>query len=269
MSDITSFFQRVWKNIWKEKILWLFSGLCFISRIIFLISPNQKGLGLLLFCLFLFGSFVSIYLSYAGGIGVTYIASRIIVGNPVNIQMVFQAIRKFFWRVVASTLLFSLFFGLFVILCLGLFFILFIKKLPQYSDLPLIYFIVSIPLSFFIAPRYFIFSEIIVSDSSIGKSMENAWNLFIDNFVALAVIGIILSSIFYIANVTIGILIILFQYNFDFSALSKLNFFMPQLSFLDNKVYNFWVIAVFGTVWNTFSISIFMLAYLKYRGQIE
>lgn len=272
MSDITSFFQRVWKNIWKEKFLWLFSGLYFISQITLLISPTQKELGLLLACLFLFGIFISIYLSYAGSIGVTYIASRIIVGNPANIQMVFQAIRKFFWRVVASTLLFSLFFGIFVILCLGLFFILFIKKLPHFSDLPFIFFIVSIPLSFFTAPRYFIFSEIIVSDSGIGKSMENAWNLFIENFVVLAVIGIILSSLFYIANVTIGALIILFQHNFDFSALSKFSFFMPQLSLLDNKLYNlhnFLVLAVFGTVWNTFSRSIFMLAYLKYRGQIE
>jgi hypothetical protein len=269
MSDITSFFQRVWKNIWKEKFLWLFSGVFFISQIPLFITPNQKSLGLLLSCLFFVGSFISIYLSYTGRIGVTYIASRIIAGNPVNIQMVFQATRKFFWRVVASTLLFSLFFGLIVVVCLGLFFTIFIKKLPQFSDLPLIFFIVSIPLSFFMAPRYFIYSEIIVSDSGIGKSMENAWNLFIENFVTLAVIGFILSSVFYIANVTVGTLIILFQHNFDFSALSGFNFFMPQLSFSDNKLHNFLVLAVFGTVWNTFSISIFMLAYLKYRGQIE
>ena len=172
----------------------------------------------------------------------------------------------------ASTLLFSLFVGLVVVVCLGMFFILFTKKLPQFSELPLIIFIVSILSSFFIAPRYFIFSEIIVSDFGIGKSMENAWNLFIDNFVVLAAIGFILSSIFHIANVTIGALIILFQHNFDFSALSKFSFFMPQLSLLDNKLYNlhnFLVLAVFGTVWNTFSRSIFMLAYLKYRGQIE
>lgn len=268
MSDITSLFQRVWKNIWKEKILWLFSGLYFISQITLIFSPTQKELGLLLLCLLLFGFLITIYLSYAGSIGVTYIASRIIVGNSVNIQMVFQAIGNFFWRVVASILLFSLF----VVVCLGLFFILFIKKLPQFSELPLIIFIVSILSSFFIAPGYFIFSEIIVSDSGIGKSLENAWNLFIDNFVVLAAIGFILSSIFHIANVTIGALIILFQHNFDFSALSKFSFFMPQLSLLDNKLYNlhnFLVLAVFGTVWNTFSRSIFMLAYLKYRGQIE
>lgn len=268
MAEITSLFQRVWKNIWREKFLWLFSSLSFISYIVSPVFSSQREMSLSLSCLLFLGSLALMSLSYAGRIGVAYVASRVIVGSQVDVSMVFQAIRRFFWRVLFATLLFSLLLGIFVLVCLGLVFILFMEKLSR-ADLPLMFFIAIIFLSFFTAPIQFIFSEIIVGDSGIWKSIQNAWNLFNKNFGVLAVSGALLSIAFHIVNASMGMLIILFQHHFDLSALHGFSVFTPQLSLLNNTTYNFLVSAVFGTAQNTFSTCLFMLAYLKYKGQVE
>ena len=67
------------------------------------------------------------------------------------------------------------------------------------------------------APWHFLVAEVVVNDSKIGKSMENAWDLFIENLAVLFVIGIILSSILYALDITISMATILVQYNFDFT----------------------------------------------------
>ena len=126
------------------------------------------------------------------------------------------------------------------------------------------FFLISMLLSVFIAPWYFLVAEVVVDNSKIGKSMENAWDLFIENFAVLFVIGIILSSILYALNITISMATMLVQYNFDFTALGKLDFIAPSLPYVGNKLYLL-VILIAGAAWRTYSTSIFMVAYLKYR----
>ena len=264
MTDIFTFFQLGWKNLWKEKILWLFSSLVLIDPLLRFFIPTQTSNNFLLSLLILVVSFVFLALMFISFTGTTYVAYFIATGNPVSIQETFQAAKKFFWRAFGSTCLYFLFFILFFVLCFLLVFIFYFKRFPQSLDVSYLFFFISMFFSIFAAPWYFLLTEIIVNDFKIGKSMENAWNLFIEKFVVLAVIGIVLSSIWHVVNIIIGTAAILIQYNFDFTALSKLNFITPYLSFVGNKLYVL-VISIAGVAGTTYNTSIFMVAYLKYR----
>jgi len=210
MTDISSFFQLGWKNLWKEKILWLFSALVLVQPLVSFLFPFQNFLNVV-------ASLISLPLLYISYTGTTYVAYHITVGNPVSIQEAFQASRKFFWRVIASSCLFSLFFIVFIILCVLLVFVFYFKRPLHLLDYSRYFFLISMLLSVFMAPWHFLVAEVVVNDSKIGKSMENAWDLFIENLAVLFVIGIILSSILYALDITISMATILVQYNFDFT----------------------------------------------------
>jgi hypothetical protein len=265
MSDISLFLQRGWNNIWKEKILWAFSALNFAYPLIRLVFPIQKADGLLSSLSNLVIISVLIYLIFVRIIGVTYILYWKTVGNSINILTVFQKIRNLFWRIATSTFVFFLFFALCIALCLAMASMVFMTKPLEFSDIPWTLNLSLRVLSIFSAPYYFLLAEIIVNDSGIRKSIESAWDLFLENFVNLATIGIILSIIWYGVNLVISTTTILTQYNFDFAALSRLNFIFPQSSSINNKFYP-WAVTIAETVWYTFNISVFMVAYLKYRG---
>jgi hypothetical protein len=263
MTDISSFFQLGWKNLWKEKLLWLFSGLVLIDPLLRFLIPTQTSNNFLLSLLNLVVSFVFLVVTFISYTGTTYVAYSIAAGNPVSIQETFQVAKKFFWRTFSSTCLFSLFFILFFVLCFLSIFIFYFKRSPQSSDFSYFFFFISMFFSIFAAPWYFLLAEIVVNDSKIGKSMENAWNLFIENFAVLAVIGIILSIMLYAINVTLGVTTLLIQNDFDFSALSKFNFIAPQLFFLNNNLYRLESTITY-ILRHIYSISIFMVAFLKY-----
>lgn len=264
MTDVFTFFQLGWKNLWKEKTLWLFSALLFVEPLVRLVFPIQKVPTFLPSLLNLVASFIFLALAYISFIGTTYVAYSIAADTPVSVQETFQASKKFFWRVIASSCLFSLFFIVFIVLCVLLVFVFYFKRPLHLLDFSRYFFLISMLLSVFIAPWYFLVAEVVVNNSKIGKSMENAWDLFIENFAVLVVIGVVLSIIWYVVNIIISTAAILIQYNFDFTALSKLNFINPHLSFLGNKLYVL-VITVAGAAWRTYNTSIFMVAYLKYR----
>jgi len=259
MSDITLFFQRSWENLWKEKLLWLFSALLLVVPLIRLIIPIQKSVDFVSSFFNLAESFVSFFLVFVSYTGVAYVAYCIITRNPINIQTALQGVEKFFGRIVASTFLYFLILSPF--LCLA--FIFSFKQPPQISDFSHGFFFVSIPLSIFTALWYFLFAEIIMNDSSIRKSVKTVWSVFTDHFTVLAGIGIVLASTWYVINVTIGMAAILTQYNFDLTALSKLDYISPNLSFTGNNLYTL-VIVIAQTLWRTYSTTIFILAYLKY-----
>jgi hypothetical protein len=263
MSDISLFFRCGWENLWKEKLLWLFSSLVLIDPLLRFLIPTQTSNNFLLSLLNLVASFVFLAVTFISYIGTTHIAYSVAADNPVNIQEAFQASKKFFWRVFGSTCLFSLFFILFFVLCFLSVFIFYFRRSPQSSDYSYFFFFTSMFFYIFAAPWYFLLAEIVVNDSKIGKSMENAWDLFIEHFAVLVVIGIILSSISYAVNITISMATMLVQYNFDFTALVKFNFIVPSLSFVNNKLYLLEISTVY-TAWRTCSTSIFMVAYLKY-----
>ena len=102
MSDISLLLKHGWENIWKDKTLWLFSALVLVEPLFLLVFPNQKNTELPSSFLVLAENFIFLSLVFISNMGTTYVAYCIMAGNPVNIQTTFQAVRKFFWRVVAS-----------------------------------------------------------------------------------------------------------------------------------------------------------------------
>ena len=71
--------------------------------------------------------------------------------------------------------------------------------------------------------------------------------------------------IFRIGSALSGILTVLFQSGFDIAALSKLNYIDPSTTLGKNMLFVL-INGVNQAVYNTFSVSVIVLAYLKYSG---
>jgi hypothetical protein len=258
MSDIPLLLLRGWKNIWKEKILWLFSALVLVEPLVRTIQI-QKSVGLLSSFLNLIESLVFLVLICVSYAGVPYVAYCIAADKPVNIQTTFLAVKKFLWRFFVSTLLLGIFYA--PCLCSVYFFL--IKQPPQISDFSHNLYFAVIPLSIFSALWDFLLAEIIRSDSGIRESLKTAWSVFSNHFFVLAAIGIALAGASYVISITTGMATILIQYNFNLSSLSKLDYLSPALSFIGNNWYKL-LSATALTFWNTYITSVFISAYLKY-----
>lgn len=261
MLDISSLLQDGWKNIWKNKILWVFSVLTLIEPLIRLVFPIQKSVDLLSALFNIIMGFAPFYFRVISFAGVSYINYCIAIDKEVNFQTAYQASKTLFWRIV--TLIFVLF--LFSAPCYFTVFIISYKEPFQIVDFTHNFFFTLIPLSIFDAMWYFVITETIANGSKIGKSLKTAWTVFTYNFASLAIIGALLVIVFYIMNISIGVIIMLTQTSFDFTSLSKLDFISPYLSFPNNNFYKL-ASAVAQTIWHTYSTSVFTIAYLKYGG---
>lgn len=261
MSEISSLLQHGWKNIWKDKILWVFSSLVLIDPVIRLVVPIQRNVDLTSSLFNLLESLAAIYFMFMSYAGVSFIAYCISIGKPVDIQTAFQAATKLFWRVIALTFLLFLF----IAPCLFVVFIFSFKQPPQIADFAHNFFFMSIPLSIFAAMWYFIITETIANNSKIGKSLKTAWTVFTDNFVSLAIIGLVLAFASYTTNVSISTVTMLSQNSFDITAFSKLDFISPHLSLTDNNFYKL-ATTTAQAIWRTYSTTLFTFAYLKYSG---
>lgn len=262
MSDVFSLLRNGWENISKNKILWGFSFLVLIEPVIRLVIPYQRSSDLPILLVNLAVSITSFYLLFISDAGISYISYCIAIGEPVNAQIAYQASKKLFWRVVGLTFVLLLI----VSPCVCTVFLLSFKQPPQIADFAHSFFFTLTPLSAFSAVMYFAITETIVNDSKIGKSLKAAWVVFTYHFLSLAIIGLLLAIVSYMISVSIGSTILLVQNDFDFVSLSKLDFISPQLSFTDNNFYKL-AIAVFSTIWRTYSTSVFTVAYLKYIGK--
>ncbi len=261
MSDIFLFLQNGWKNIWKEKLLWLFSALFILNALISFI-PIHNNAGLLMNLLGIAKAFTSWFLITISSLGLTYIAYCTINGIPVNIQTTFLVIRKFFWKVFYASIVILFFLAPFI--CLVLIFSFSSNKQLFPIMLAHNFRIVIIPLSVFGTISFFLTAEIITSESSIWKSLKTVWVVFTKHFAVLAFIGIILTVAGYAIDITIGSAIILFQHKFDLAVLSKLDFIAPYLSFTNQNPYTL-AEAITQSVWRPYNTSVFILAYVKYR----
>ena len=110
---------------------------------------------------------------------------------------------------------------------------------------------------------YFPIIATIANGSKIGESLKTAWTIFSRNFVSLAITGLLLIILLRVMGISISMVMMLVQNDFDVSVLSKLDFLAPHLSFPNNNFYNL-VTAMTQSFWQTYSASIFTFAYLKY-----
>ncbi len=254
-SEITSLLQHGWENLWKNRVLWLFSSLILIEPFIRLIIPIPKNAFLPLSLL----NFASIYLTFMSSAGVSFVAYCIAISEPVDFKTAFQSSTNLFWRVVGISFLLVLI----IAPCLFIVLIASYKEPFQIANLAHSFFLLSIPLSMFAAMWYFPITEIIANGSKISKSLKPAWTAFTYNFVSLAAIGFVLAVASYITNVSMSAVTMLAQSGFDFAVLSKLDLISPHLSVTDNDAYKL-VSPIVQTAWRTYAVSIFTFAYLKY-----
>jgi hypothetical protein len=258
-TQISSLLKHGWENLWKNKVLWLFSSLVLIEPLARLIVPIQKSDDLPSSLFDLVASLASIYFTILSIAGVAFVAYCIAIANPVGFQTAFQASKRLFWRIVALSFL------VLILLVPYICVIAFSFRQLLQIDIRHNFFFISILLSVFAAMWYFPITETIANSSKIGESLKTAWALFIHNFVNLAIIGLLLISILRVMGISISMALMLVQNNFDVSALGKLDFISPELSFPNNNFYNL-MTAIVRTIWQTYSTSIFTFAYLKYSG---
>jgi hypothetical protein len=259
-SEISSLLKRGWNNLWKNRILWLFSGLALIASILRLIIPNQKSDDLPSSFLNFMISLTSFYFTVIGDAGTSFVAYCIAIGNPVDFETAFQASRRLFWRIVGLTFLLLLLVAPFACVLVFAFW-----RFMQIKDIPHDIYLAAIPLSIFSALWSFTITEMIANNSRIGTSLKTAWTVFTDNFVKLAAIGLLLIGVSRVVDLSIGMATMLVQNNFDVSALSKLDFIYPQLSFPDSSFFRLMTV-ISQMVMQTYGTSIFTVAYLKYHG---
>jgi len=258
-SEIISLLQHGWKNLWKNKVLWLFSSLVLIEPFLRLLYPIPRNTNLASSLLNLVISIASVYFMYMSLAGISFVAYCVTIGKPIDLESAFQNSTNLFWRVVGISFLFVLI----IAPCLFTVFIVSYKEPFQIVDLAHNFFFLLTPLSVFAAMVYFSITEIIANNSKIGKSLRIAWTIFTYNFISLAIIGFVLAIASYMTNISISAVTMLAQNNFDFAVLSKLDLISPHLSVTDNNVYKL-VSAIAQTAWRTYSVSIFTFAYLKY-----
>ena len=126
-------------------------------------------------------------------------------------------------------------------------------------------YIANLLLSIFNAMIYFPIVEIVANDSGVRKSIKIAWGVFAKHFINFTIIGFILAFSMQVISTVIGVTATLIKYSFNLKALINLDFVTPYLSFPDNKFYRL-ASTTGGTIWNVYSITILVLAYLKYSG---
>jgi len=256
LSDISLFLRSGWENIWKEKIIFLFAALVFVS-VLFRLLSFSPAMGWSYFIEFL-TIFILMCASY---IGTTYIAYCVSIGKPVTIGKTLQVVRKSLLRIT----------GLFILMLMAIlpFFIAFyVYSISAHQPDPTSaivqgVYLAALPLSIFTAWSYFLFAGIIINGFGIRQSLKNATNVFIAHFGAMALLGIIIWGSGQIINIIQGMAAMLIQSNFDVTALATLNYVHPSATFPHNNLYKL-VGMLWGIIWVAFAASCFICAYVKY-----
>jgi hypothetical protein len=258
-SELAFLLKSGWDNLWKNRIIWLFSSLVLIEPLLRFFLPLQRYEKLFLSFLNLVISWASLYFMFLSIAGVSFVAYCVATETSVDVKAAFQASHKLFWRSIALWFLVALaIVPLTLIIASALWNLLLIKNLSHN------YFYAAIPISVFAAMLCFPITEVIANNSSIGKSLKSSWIIFTHNFFNLSIVGFLLLIGLRVTALFISIVIFLFQNNFDISVINKFDFISPELSFPQNMMKL--VVAIPNVIWQAFSISTFTVAYLKYGG---
>jgi len=260
MADVSLFIQRGWQNIWKQKTIWLFSALPTISGLL-LGTYNRDEQNLALLCLYLVIIVLVMVLSVVSSIGVRYQAFNFSIGKSATVQETLDAAIIFSGRIIGCSVL-----GLLLVLpCFLLVFGIALNNSMQLSQVSNMLLLVFLPLSMFGCLWDFSIFGFFENDWGIRQSIASAWSLFTSHFRALALLGILMLVLSRISFAATGILTVLLQSGFDMASLSDLNYINPYTTLGENGLFKF-INGVNQIIFDTFSISVLVLAYLKYRG---
>lgn len=248
-----------WKSIWKQKSIWLFSAITILSQLYNVIQVKRPT-ELLPSLIALAVSLFFIYLFYVSYIGVPYLAYNYLIGKPVTIQETLSAVKKFSGRVIGCSCL-----G-FLALSPLLFWVLTVSINSSTHRLEISNntILALMPFSVFTALPQFAIVGFFENDWGIRQSLDKAWSLFKSNFSVLAILGLLLITVFRIYSVLSGILTILIQSGFDLTSISNLNALNPFASLSKNLLFVL-INGVGQMIFTPLSVSIFISAYLKYN----
>lgn len=260
MADVSLFIQRGWQNIWKQKTIWLFSALPTITGLFFR-TYNRDEQNLALLCLYLVIIVMIMVLSVVGFIGVRYQAFNFAMGRSATIQETLDAVIIFSGRIIGCSAL-----GLLLLLpCFLLVVGIGLNNSMQSSQVSNMLLLAFLPLSIFGCLWDFSIFGFFENDWGIRPSIASAWSLFTSHFRVLALLGILMLVLSRISFAAAGILTVLLQSGFDLASISKLNYIDPSTTLGENGLFMF-INGVNQIILNTFNTSVFVLAYLKYRG---
>lgn len=258
MADIFLFIQQGWKNIWRQKNIFLFSMFTLSFQIFnFFQSKFEWKSTQPLFYIIL--GLTSLILSLIGFIGMPYLVYCSATNKQPSIQETLSSINKFGIRVIGCSCLSILALSPIIVWAL----VLSIKKStvpPQISDQ---IFFLSLPVSIFSAVFYLAFPSIFANDHGILQSAKDAWNTFIGHFTVLAILGILITVIFRMSSVMAGALTVFFQSGFNQIALAKIDLINPSATLGKNALFVV-LNSANQIILNPLGTSAFIFAYLKY-----
>jgi len=261
MSDVFLFIQQGWRNIWRQKSIWLFSVLPVVSQII-LPTYDRGEQNIAMLCLYLVVTVLAIVVWDVSVIGVPYQAFTFTIGRSATIQETLAAVRRFSWRIVGCSAL-----GIFLLLpCLFLGIGIALNNSIQPSQVSNMLILVFLPLSIFSCLWSFAVFGFFENEWGIRTSLANAWGLFTSHFGALALLGILVVGIWQTGSVIAGMLSIVLQSGSNTASLSNLNYLNPSTTLGSDPLFVL-INGVNQAIYNSLSASIFVLAYLKYRGE--
>jgi hypothetical protein len=258
MADIFFFIQQGWKIIWKQNTIWLFSLLVPLYEFL-LVFPIKKEANSLWPFLSVAKGIISFALVYITFIAIPYIAYCYAIGKLVTIRETLIAVRKFSGRIIGCSCL-----GLLMIspfLCLEPVILRrYSTDSVQSSSFLLL---VSLLTFVFDAMVPFSLAGFFANDWGIRQTLSEAWALYTDHFLILAVLGISVQIIFHINYAISAVLAVLIQSGFAVNSLSGLNYFNPNSTLSGNLLYL--LISGIGLlIIAPLHQSIFMIAHLKY-----
>lgn len=258
MTDALLLMRHGWRNIWKQKTVWLFSALPVLDQLfrVFVTKPDPQSIWLLPYFA---ENLLSLVLFFVSFIAVPYLVYCFAVEKTVNVQEALSAVKKFAWRVLGCSCLSFFVLFPFVFLVSAFSMNTSTQSLHISDKLTLL----SLPLTLFSGVWDFTMFEFFVNDGSIRKSLKNAWGLFIAHFSTVAIIGIMMTLVLRLYTTLSGVLTVLIQSGPDLTALSKINYINPSATFSENVL--FVLINAIGSIFLfPFSVSVFALAYLEY-----
>jgi len=258
MADVFLFIRHGWKNIWKQKTIWLFSMLPILNQL-FNTFRAERTTDFLPSFIFLMASFVFIILIYISFIGVPYLAYCFLIGKSATIQETLSAAEKFSGRVIGCSCLGIIAFSPVFLLALAVS----TNNSTHALQLSNKTILILLPFSIFAAVPQFTIVSFFENDWGIRQSLDKAWHLFKSNFGALSILGLILVITFRAYSAMSITLTVLIQSGFDITSISNLNMFIPSTSLSKNLLFVL-INGIGQTIFTPLSASIFISAYLKY-----
>jgi hypothetical protein len=258
MSDVISFIKQGWRNIWKQKYIWIFSLLPVLFEPVFrILQSDGRNLSDFLFTPIIYGLYgILLVISI---IGVPYQAYKYSIHQSATIQETLNAVKKFWRRIISCSCLL-------ILLILPFFYLFFFVSLKNSNPTQAansVNFILT-PFSVFNSLFSFFTFTIFEKDLGFRKSVKIAWDLFISHFGPMVILGILFFLIFRVSLSLSGIITGLIQSGFNNMFWNTFDIVNPSNNFGSNYLFLF-LSSISQIIFTAFQSSVFVLAYQKYK----